>query len=180
MAEAQRKMMQPMIIALSTIGLLVTSFLSAGVNLMGVAFATATLSTSLVLEIPALRRSLGLLMGPPPAPATAAKTAASLTAADLSNVPKGIRYEAPRGASAPAPEPTTAEEVTKPLSMSERLKTSYEDARQGMSQQLGSFGGRFAASEAEKAERNRKELIKKLEEKRQQQERDEFNRKYKR
>ncbi|KAJ3478724.1 hypothetical protein NLG97_g8496 [Lecanicillium saksenae] len=69
--------------------------------------------------------------------------------------------------------------LAKPLTMSQRLNSSLEDARQGMSQQLGSFGGRFAASEAEKAERNRKELMQKMEDKRQQQERDEFNKKYK-
>lgn len=184
MAEAQRKMMKPMAFALGGIGFLFTSFLTAGVNVMGLAFASATLLTSLVLELPVLRRNLGLLMGPPPSPASAAKAAApnnSAAAASIpAHIPKGIRYEAPRSAaSAAAARTTTAQEVTKPLSFTERVNSSFNDAKQGMSQQLGSFGGRFAASEAEKAERNRAELMKKLEDKRQQQERDEFSRKYK-
>ncbi|KAJ6784827.1 hypothetical protein PWT90_06807 [Aphanocladium album] len=185
MAEAQRKMMKPMAIALGGIGFLATSFLTAGVNLMGLAFASATLLTSLTLEIPALRRTFGLLTGAPPPPATAATVAkaaagggTTTTAANPINIPKGIRYEAPRGATQ-EPVPTTAQEVAEPLNMKQRLNSTLEDARAGMSQQLGSFGGRFAASEAEKAERNRKELMKKMEDKRVQQERDEFNRKYK-
>ncbi|KAJ4148486.1 hypothetical protein LMH87_002952 [Akanthomyces muscarius] len=184
MAEAQKKMMKPMAWALGGIGFLFTSFLTAGVNVMGLAFASATLLTSLILEIPALRQRFGLLMGPPPSPASAAKSAASSSAAAASpipaHIPKGIRYEAPRGGfSAANVRTTTAEEVVKPASFTERVNTSFADAKQGMSQQLGSFGGRFAASDAEKAERNRKELIKKLEDKRKQQERDEFSRKYK-
>ncbi|EGX89693.1 mitochondrial export translocase Oxa1, putative [Cordyceps militaris CM01] len=189
MAEAQKKMMKPMAWALGGIGFVFTSFLTAGVNVMGLAFASATLLTSLILETPVLRRKFGLLMGPPPSAASAAKAAAppSATAAAAASsipahIPKGIRYEAPRRAGGAAPaaaRTTTAEEVVKPLTLAERLNNSLSDAKQGMSQQLGSFGGRMAATDAEKAERNRKELMKKLEDKRQQQERDEFSRKYK-
>ncbi|TQV90853.1 mitochondrial export translocase Oxa1 [Cordyceps javanica] len=184
MAEAQKKMMKPMTWALGGIGFLVTSFLTAGVNVMGLSFAGATLITTLILEIPLLRRKFGLLMGPPPSPASAARAASSPAAAAAAlssipaHIPKGIRYEAPRGAARPAAR-ITAEEVAKPQSLAERLNSSLNDAKQGMSQQLGSFGGRMAATDAEKAERNRKELMQKLEDKRQQQERDEFSRKYK-
>lgn len=187
MAEAQKKMMKPMAWALGGIGFLFTSFLTAGVNVMGLAFASATLLTSLILEIPALRQRFGLLMGPPPSPVSAAKAAVSSSSSSSAasssipaHIPKGIRYEAPRGGlSAANARATMAEEVVKPATFTERVNTSFADAKQGMSQQLGNFGGRFAASDAEKAERNRKELIKKLEDKRKQQERDEFSRKYK-
>ncbi|OAA72325.1 Membrane insertion protein, OxaA/YidC [Cordyceps fumosorosea ARSEF 2679] len=180
MADAQRKMMKPMMWVMGSIGFVATTFLAAGVNLMGIAFASATLFTSLILEIPFLRRKFGLLMGPPPNPASATTPSAAAAASSSSipaHIPKGIRYEAPRGAAPPTR--TTAEEVVKPLSFTERVNSSLNDAKQGMSQQLGSFGGRFAATDAEKAERDRKELMKKLEDKRQQQERDEFSRKYK-
>ncbi|KAM0671169.1 hypothetical protein ACQRIU_001564 [Beauveria bassiana] len=184
MASAQRKMMKPMSWVLGGVGFLFTSFLAAGINVMGIAFAGATLATSLILEIPSLRRRLGLLMGPPPEPASSVNARTSSTAAgggsSLSElIPKGIRYEAPRGAAVPPPKPTTAQEVAKPLSFAERVNSSFNDAKQGMSQQLGSFGGRMAATDAEKAERNRKELMQKLEDKRRQQEREEFSRKYK-
>ena len=141
MAEAQKKMMKPMTWALGGIGFLVTSFLTAGVNVMGLSFAGATLITTLILEIPLLRRKFGLLMGPPPSPASAARAAPSPAAAAAAlssipaHIPKGIRYEAPRGAARPAAR-ITAEEVAKPQSLAERLNSSLNDAKQGMSQQL--------------------------------------------
>lgn len=186
MAEQQRNMMKPMVIAMGGIGFIVTTFLSAGVNLMGVAFGASTLLTTLVLEIRPLRRSLKLAMGPPDAAPAPVAEEANAKAAAATTI-NGVQYHAPRvlagkaSSTASSAVANAAAEVDnpEPKSIRERLTSSLNDAREGMSTQLGSMGGRFAASEAEKAERNRNELMKKLEKTRQEQEREQFANKYK-
>lgn len=172
MAPAQAKTMKKMLWGVGGIGFLFSTFFSAGINLMGTAFGAFTLLTNMVLEIPSLRRKLGLAMGPPGvAGAAPAGPAIPVNAST-------IKYEAPRGAAAaPAPEP-----VPEPKSMKDRMLGGMAENMQAMSKQMnqmGSFGGRLAATESERAEKKRKEMMVKLEKTRKTQEREEFEKKYK-
>jgi YidC/Oxa1 family membrane protein insertase len=51
--------------------------------------------------------------------------------------------------------------------------------KKGMSDQITNYTGTYSGTDEEKAERKRRELIRKLENTRKQQERDQFERKYK-
>ena len=73
-------------------------------------------------------------------------------------------YEAPRAAEAP---------------LRERLNSNLNDMKKGLSDQLTNFTGTYSGTDEEKAERKRKELMRKLEDTRKQQEKDHFEKKYK-
>ncbi|KAL3957157.1 hypothetical protein ACCO45_007735 [Purpureocillium lilacinum] len=147
--EAQRKMLKNMTYVFGVVGFVGTTFLSSAVNLMTVALGASTLLQSIILNIPAVRSIFNL----PPAPA---------------ETPKTVTYEAPRGAAAAAPQ-----------GIRERMTSSLDDMKKGFSEQVTNYTGQYQGTEAEKAERKRKDLIRKLEETRKEQERDEFEKKYK-
>lgn len=135
------------------VGFVGTTFLSAGVNLMTVALGASTLITAIVLNNALVRRTVGL---PPHAITPAA-------------APTQTTYEAPRGAS-DAPEP----------GLKERLNSSLNDMKKGMSDQISNYTGTYSGTDEEKAAKKRKELMRRLEDTRKEQEREQFEKKYKR
>jgi YidC/Oxa1 family membrane protein insertase len=145
-------MLKTMTYVFGVVGFGATTFLSAAVNLMTVALGASTLITAVVLNNALVRRTVGL----PPHSSTASSTA-----------PKQTTYEAPRVANAPEP------------GLRERLNNSLNDMKKGMSDQITNYTGTYSGTDEEKAERKRRELIRKLENTRKQQERDQFERKYK-
>lgn len=150
--QQQRKMLKPMMYIFGTVGFVGTTFLSAAVNLMTVALGGSTLLTALILNISSIRRSLGLPVGPvdeAPAPQ------------------KKIQYEAPR---------TEAPGLS---GLRERLTNSLDDMKKGVSESVSNYTGTYSGTEQEKAERKRREMIRKLEDMRKQQEREQFELKYK-
>lgn len=149
--ESQKKMLKTMTYVFGVVGFIGTTFLSAGVNLMTVALGASTLITAIVLNNALVRRTVGL----PPHP-TASSTA-----------PQKTTYEAPRAANTPEP------------GLRERLESSLNDMKKGMSDQITNYTGTYSGTDEEKAERKRKELMRKLEDTRKQQEREEFEKKYK-
>ncbi|KAM0255459.1 hypothetical protein ACHAQJ_005759 [Trichoderma viride] len=150
--QQQRKMLKPMMYIFGTVGFVGTTFLSAAVNLMTVALGGSTLLTALILNIPSIRRSLGLPNGPVDEAVAA---------------PKKVQYEAPR---------TEAPGLT---GLRERLTTSLDDMKKGVSESVSNYTGQYSGTDQEKAERKRKEMIRKLEDMRKQQEREQFEQKYK-
>lgn len=155
-APEQKAMMKPLMYIMGPLVVIGTSFLSAGVNLMGIAFGAATYAQAVLLNIPSIRRALNIPT--PNLPSTA-------------TIPTTASYQAPRGAANSQP--------AAPSGLKERLEKQLDEAKKGFSNQMGNMTGRFAATEEEKAEQKRKAAIRSLEEKRKQQEREEFMRKYK-
>ncbi|KAL7945300.1 60Kd inner membrane domain-containing protein [Trichoderma barbatum] len=150
--QQQRKMLKPMMYIFGTVGFVGTTFLSAAVNLMTVALGGSTLLTAIILNIPSIRRSLGLPNGP----------------VDEAIAPKKtIQYEAPRS------------EAPGMAGLRERLTTSLDDMKKGVSESVSNYTGQYSGTEQEKAERKRREMIRKLEDLRKQQEREQFEQKYK-
>ncbi|KKP00953.1 preprotein translocase subunit YidC [Trichoderma harzianum] len=150
--KQQRKMLKPMMYIFGTVGFIGTTFLSAAVNLMTVALGGSTLLTALILNIPSIRRSLGLPTGP---------------ADEAVAPPKTIQYEAPRT------------EAPGMAGLRERLTNSLDDMKKGVSESVSNYTGTYSGTEQEKAERKRRELIRQLETTRKQQEREQFELKYK-
>ncbi|KAL6805328.1 60Kd inner membrane domain-containing protein [Trichoderma sp. SZMC 28012] len=150
--KQQRKMLKPMMYIFGTVGFIGTTFLSAAVNLMTVALGGSTLLTALILNIPSIRRSLGLPNGPVDEAVAPKKT---------------IQYEAPRT------------ETPGMAGLRERLTSSLDDMKKGVSESVSNYTGTYSGTEQEKAERKRRELIRQLETTRKQQEREQFELKYK-
>ncbi|KAG5930083.1 hypothetical protein E4U42_003092 [Claviceps africana] len=148
--ENQWKMLKKLTYVFGAVGFIATSFLSAAVNLMAVALGAATLVTAIILNNAVVRHAVGL---PPHAPPTPS--------------PPQATYEAPRAAKAPE------------TNLRERLNTNLNDMKKGLSEQFSNYTGSYTGTEEDKAEKRRRELIRKLEETRKQQERDEFEKKYK-
>ena len=138
--------------AVGGIGFICTIFLSSAVNLMGASFAAATLIFSSIVNTIPVRSALGLPTVPPEDPN------------------KKVTYEAPRAADAAS---------ASSQGMRERLTASLNDAKKGFSDQMSNYTGTYSSTEQEKAEKKRKELMRKLEENRKTQEREEFEKKYK-
>ena len=129
------------------LGFIVTTFLSAAVNLMALSFGASTLVTAIILNNHTVRKLIGLPTEIP------------------GNAPQAIKYEAPR----PATEGN----------MRERLTANLNEMKKGVSDQVTNFTGSYSGTETERAERKRKELLRKLETTRREQEREEFEKKYK-
>ncbi|KAG6018492.1 hypothetical protein E4U41_003867, partial [Claviceps citrina] len=157
MPEQQRKMLKTLTYVFGVGGFFATSFLSAAVNLMAVALGAATLLTTVVLNNALVRRYIGLPPHPaaPPSPSS----------------PRYSTYEAPRAAGSTPAAPVAG--------LRERLNSNLNDVKKGLSEQISNYTGKYSGTELDKAENKRKELIRRLEETRKQQERDEFERKYK-
>lgn len=145
-------MLKPLMYIFGTVGFVGTTFLSAAVNLMTVALGFSTLVTAVILNNPTVRRSFDL-------PMVADDAAPKTTAA-------AAQYEAPRAAPANT-------------GFRERMTSSLGDMKKGLTDQVNNYTGTYSGSEQEKAERKRRELLRKLEDNRKQQERDEFEKKYK-
>ncbi|OTA07750.1 hypothetical protein A9Z42_0086630 [Trichoderma parareesei] len=152
-------MLKPMMYIFGTVGFIGTTFLSAAVNLMTVSLGASTLVTALILNIPSIRRALGLPLGP-----------ADETPAQQQNK---VQYEAPR-----APEAAAAASQGM-AGLRERLTSSLDDMKKGVSESVSNYTGTYSGTEQERAERKRKEMIRKLEDLRKQQEREQFEQKYK-
>ncbi|KAH0497821.1 hypothetical protein TgHK011_005105 [Trichoderma gracile] len=156
--QQQRKMLKPMMYIFGTVGFIGTTFLSAAVNLMTVSLGASTLVTALILNITSIRRALGLPLGPAdeaPLPAQQNK----------------VQYEAPRA----APESSQGSMA----GLRERLTSSLDDMKKGVSESVSNYTGTYSGTEQERAERKRREMIRKLEDLRKQQEREQFEQKYK-
>lgn len=78
-------------------------------------------------------------------------------------VAPGLSYEAPR----------------QPQSMREKLEENLGEMKKGFNDSISKVTGQVSGSAEDQAAKKRKDLIKKLEEKRQQQEKDHFEQKYK-
>lgn len=156
---AQQKMMKVMMYGFGAIGFVVTAYMSAGINLMTAAFSTSTVISAVILNNNTVRRSLGL---------------ASHTPVDAAAAPTTPTYQAPRAAA-------VAEAAADASSQGLRGRASgaLKDLTSGLSEQISSVTGKHAATEEEKAAKKRRELMKKLEQTRKSQEREEFDRKYK-
>lgn len=129
------------------LGFVVTTFLSAAVNLMALSFGASTLITAAILNNHTIRKMIGLPTEIP------------------GSTPKAIKYEAPR----PATEGN----------MRERLTANLNEMKKGVSDQVTNFTGSYSGTETERADRKRKEMLRKLETTRKDQEREEFEKKYK-
>ncbi|KJZ74514.1 hypothetical protein HIM_06110 [Hirsutella minnesotensis 3608] len=148
---AQQEAMKPILAFVSLSGLVITCYLSAALNLMTVALGGATLASTLVFAIPSVRRRFGLPMRANPSPMSVKAT-----------------YEPPR--SAPAP-----------TGIRERLSENLNGMKKSVSDSVSTYTGAITGgSEQDRAERNRKDLIRRLEAKRKEQEREAFEQKYKR
>lgn len=75
-----------------------------------------------------------------------------------------------------APRPTTSSGVG---GLRERLSDNLNDMKKSVSDQVTNYTGSYAGTEAERAEKKRKETMRKLEDMRKKLERDEFEKKYK-
>ncbi|KAG5975343.1 hypothetical protein E4U55_007744 [Claviceps digitariae] len=168
--EGQRKMLKTMTYVFGVVGFVGTSFLSAGVNLMTLAVGFATLLTTTLIHNGVVRRAVGL-------PPTASLTTTPKQAAYL---PTQATYEATPDSS-PA-DPSSAADPSAPApesSLRDRLNNNLNDMKKGFSEQVGNMTGTYQETELEKAEKKRREIARKLEETRKQQEREEFEKKYK-
>lgn len=154
-------MLKTMVYVLGPVMLIGTSFLSAAVNLMGVAFGVATLATTVCLNNNAVRRILSIPELEPPV--ASVDPAANPTSPAPGTEHLTPMYEAPR----------------KTQTLTEKMSSSFDDAKKAVSDKMASAGGAMSSTAEEKAEKRRKEQIRKMEEKRLQQERDHFEAKYK-
>lgn len=75
-----------------------------------------------------------------------------------------------------APRPPTAPGIT---GLRQRLEHNLGDMKKGWSEQVSNYTGQHVGTDEERAEKKRKETLKKMEEMRKQMERDEFQKKYK-
>lgn len=155
---AQQKMMKVMMYGFGAIGFVVTAYMSAGINLMTAAFSTSTCISAVILNNNAVRRSLGLAGHEP---------------VDSAAAPSTPTYQAPRAAVAEAAADASSQ------GLRGRASGALKDLTSGLSEQISSVTGKHAATEEEKASKKRRELMKKLEQTRKTQEREEFDRKYK-
>ena len=139
-----------------------TSFLSAGVNLMGVAFGATTLLTTALLNNNSFRRSFDI----PP----------------IDTRPREVKVTLPENSPpAPGSEPAvpTYEAPRQAQSFKQSISSSIQEAKKAVTDKMANASGSVSQSAEEKAEKRRRELIRKLEDKRSQQERENFESKYK-
>lgn len=134
------------------VGTIGSCFFSAAINLMSLCVGVATVTTSLALNNPRIRRLV------------------DLPARDVSPPPPALvsSYEAPRsGATPPASD------------LQARLSDNIETAKKKLNEQVSTLTGMYAGSKEDRAEKNRRDLMRKLEQSRKDQQRLDFERKYK-
>jgi YidC/Oxa1 family membrane protein insertase len=150
-----------MMIIFGGLGLGITAFLSAGINLMGASLGAATFITTAAFNNAAVRRRLGLEERP-------VYYESSISSPAVQTPAKPV-YEAPR--------------ATGLQGIKERLADNVADMQKGIKDKLANATGVHSGTEAEKQEKKKYEekqhMIKKMEEKRRQQQREEFERKWK-
>lgn len=142
-------------------GLLIASFFSAAINLMAVSVGFTAVATSYLLNHPVIRRKVGL----PPL---------SLFAP----TPQGPTYQSPRSRSS-IPDPNLNVTKSDKGSIRERLNENIDDVKKGASSWMSNITGSSAMTKSEQAEKKRMEIARKLESSRQKQEREEFEKKFK-
>ncbi|KAG6055702.1 hypothetical protein E4U17_002793 [Claviceps sp. LM77 group G4] len=158
---AQQKVLNLMKYVFGGFGLLIASFFSAAINLMAVSVGFTAVITTYLLNHPAIRRTLGLPSLSVFAPTT-----------------KGPTYQSPRS-SRSTPDMNLNVNKSDKGSIRERLTDNIDDMKKGASSWMTSMTGRVAMTKSEQAEQKRKEIARKLESTRQEQEREEFERRFK-
>lgn len=158
--KSQSDMANKMVYVLGPVMLIGTSFLSAAVNLMGLAFGAATLATTLLLNTASVRRFMGI---PPLQKPQAPKLSYS--------APRGvITAEAAGEAGKLPPKP--------PASWKQSIQDSVNYAKEALDKQTQKLPGQ--GNMEDRAERRRREELKRKEDERRNQERAAFDAKYKR
>lgn len=151
-------MAKKMVYVLTPVMLIGTAYLSAAVNLMGLAFGGATLVTTLLLNNPTVRASFGI----PPLEKP------KLTSSDLS-------YTAPRGVITPEAAGEAGKQPKPEASWKQSIQDSIKYAKGKLDEQKLPGQG----SMEDRAERRRRDNLKKKEEDRREQQRAAFEAKYK-
>ncbi|KAI9149492.1 preprotein translocase subunit [Paramyrothecium foliicola] len=154
----QRRMTKNLSYVIGAVGFVATCYFSAAVNLMAAGLGGCTLLSAIILNTAFVRRSLGLPTEPP-------------TGAKKKQQPVAGNYEAPRSNTVTA---SGLEGLT------QRLTNRADEVKKGFSESISNYTGTYAGTEQDRAEQKRKDMIKKLEEMRRTQEREEFENKYKR
>ena len=158
-APQQMRMIKMAGLPIGALGLIISSFLSAGLNLFGVGTALASITTALALNTPAVRRMFNLPVRRPPPPVAPAAPAAPA-------------YQPPRDPQAPAG-------ATPGFSgLRDRLQSSLTEMQKGAMDKMSGGGGGRASPEKQK-ERKLKDKNREAEVKRKQIQREDFNRRYK-
>ncbi|KAG6117638.1 hypothetical protein E4U13_000929 [Claviceps humidiphila] len=158
---AQQKLLGLMKYVFGGFGLLIASFFSAAINLMAVSVGFTAVATSYLLNHPVIRRKVGL----PPL---------SLFAP----TPPGPTYQSPRSRSS-IPDPNLNVTKSDKGSIRERLNENIDDVKKGASSWVSNITGSSAMTKSEQAEKKRMEIARKLESSRQKQEREEFEKRFK-
>ncbi|KAG6188042.1 hypothetical protein E4U36_007276 [Claviceps purpurea] len=159
---AQQKLLNTMKYVFGAFGLLIASFFSAAINLMAVSVGFTAVVTTYLLNHPVIRRKLGL-----PSLSIFAPTTTT-----------GPTYQSPRS-SISTPDMNLNVIKSDKGSIRERLTDNIDDMKKGASSWMTNLTGRAAMTKSEQAEQKRKEIARKLESTRQQQEREEFEKKFK-
>ncbi|KAG5947117.1 hypothetical protein E4U59_002097 [Claviceps monticola] len=158
---AQQKLLNTMKYVFGAFGLLIASFFSAAINLMAVSVGFTAVITTYLLNHPVIRHKVGL----PPLSIFAPITT-------------GPTYQSPRSSSS-SPDMNLNVNKSDKGSIRERLTDNIDDMKKGASSWMTTMTGRAAMTKSEQAEQKRKEIARKLESTRQQQEREEFEKKFK-
>ncbi|KAG5969543.1 hypothetical protein E4U58_001374 [Claviceps cyperi] len=158
---AQQKVMNTMKYVFGGFGLLIASFLSAAINLMAVSVGFTAVVTSYLLNHPVIRRKVGL----PPLSISAPTTT-------------GPTYQSPRSRNS-TPDMNLNVIMSDKGSIRERLTDNIDDMKKAASSLMTNFTGRAAMTKSEQAEKKRMEIARKLESARQKQEKEEFEKKFK-
>ena len=137
------------------VGLIFGAFFSAAINLMGIAFAVSTLVQSAILNNLAIRRAMGLITEPPP---------------HLEPITLQAKSET---SSQPPPPPGSQ-------TLKQRFDKTVQNTKKSINDSMSSMPGMSGTDAKAKAEQNRKKLLKELEDKRKNQRRDEWEKKFKR
>ncbi|KAG5988347.1 hypothetical protein E4U52_006659, partial [Claviceps spartinae] len=158
---AQQKVLGLMKYVFGGFGLLIASFFSAAINLMAVSVGFTAVATTYLLNHPVIRRKVGL----PPL-------------SIFAPTPPGPTYQSPRSRSS-IPELNRDVIKSDKGGIRERLNDSIDDVKKGASSWVSNITGRTAMTKSEEAEKKRMEIARKLEDARQKQEREEFEKKFK-
>lgn len=157
---------QYMVPAISGLVFFFSLWLSTAVNLMGLAFSLTMFVSTTVMHLPFVRRMAGLRPRNEPLPTAAAAE------------PKGPIVHGIKAVETPVPE--YAPPTPRATSLSERFAQAKEAYNETIREKTGGLLGADPAAEAAKAERTRREMLKKLERSRREQEKQAFEDKLRR
>ncbi|PHH78187.1 hypothetical protein CDD82_3172 [Ophiocordyceps australis] len=166
--EQISKLMKPTTMAsIGCLVLVLTSFLSNGVNLMGIALGSSNLITLLILRMPLVRQKAGL----------------SPITDDTSETEPPLSLPTTSPTTRPPQPPTPEYQPPRaPLSFRERLTKELGDAKKGISESVSNLTGSLytSAQDEDKAETKRKANLRRIEELRHLRAVEDFERKHKR